>query len=77
MESETVLLRKIAAPPAGPSPKQAGERLALRYSDERWLARYEIQFAFIAQRASGAPTWNVMVSGEASHQCSREDPRAR
>jgi hypothetical protein len=55
MESETVLLRKIAAPPAGPSPEQAGERLAIRYSDERRLARYEIQFGFIIQRVSGAP----------------------
>jgi hypothetical protein len=64
MESETVLLRNIAAPPAGPSPEQAGEGLALRYSDERRLARYEIQFAFITQRVSGAPTGNVMVSGE-------------
>lgn len=64
MESETVLLRKIAAPPAGPSTEQAGESLALRFSDERRLARYEIQFAFIVGGRSGAPTGNVMITGE-------------
>jgi hypothetical protein len=37
MESETVLLREIAAPPAGPNTGQASESLALRSSDERRL----------------------------------------
>jgi hypothetical protein len=45
----TVAMRVIGMPPGGPLPTEAGESATLRYSDERGIIRYEIQFGFFGR----------------------------
>jgi hypothetical protein len=46
-------MRKIDTPPGGPKKEEAGERLVLRYSDERRIARYEERFGFMFRNHPG------------------------
>jgi hypothetical protein len=54
--SWSVALRVIEMPPGGPTAGEAGTSLVLRYSDERKIARYEQEFAFLWKTYQGAPT---------------------
>jgi hypothetical protein len=61
---ETVPMRKIEPPPAGPTIAQAGEELVLRYADERSLGRYELRYLFLVKGGGvGEPTGGVMAEG--------------
>jgi hypothetical protein len=49
-------LRTIGMPPGGPLPEEAGKFAVLRYSDERGILRYELQFGFLqGRRGDGTP----------------------
>jgi hypothetical protein len=47
-ETWTVQLRTIGMPPGGPSLEEAGRNAFLRFSDERRILRYQIEFGFLA-----------------------------
>lgn len=67
-ETWTVQLRTIGMPPGGPSLEQAGRSAVLRYSDERDILRYQIEFGFInAPRPGGLsqPSVSMVAMGEA------------
>lgn len=46
-ETWIVQLRTIGMPPGGPSHEEAGHHAFLRYSDERRILRYQIEFGFV------------------------------
>ena len=47
----TVNLRTIEMPPGGPSLQEAGRHAFLRYSDERQILRYQMEFGFFGAHA--------------------------
>lgn len=49
-ETWTVQLRTIPMPPGGPSAEESGRNAFLRYSDERGILRYQIEFGFVSAR---------------------------
>lgn len=54
-ETWTVQLRTIGMPPGGPAPQEAGRHAFLRFSDERRILRYQIEFGFLeAPRPDGS-----------------------
>ena len=63
-ETWTVQLRTIGMPPGGPSLEEAGRNAFLRFSDERRILRYQIEFGFLATpRPDGSTRTSVsMVS---------------
>jgi hypothetical protein len=48
-----LVMREIDTPPGGPRNDEAGERLVLRYSDERRIARYVERFGFMFRNHPG------------------------
>lgn len=52
----TVQLRTIGMPPGGPTSEQAGRHAVLRYSDERDILRYQIDFGFVSAPRPGGLT---------------------
>lgn len=61
-ETWTVQLRTIGMPPGGPSPEEAGRYAFLRYSDERRILRYQIEFGFLtAPRPDGSTRTSVSM----------------
>lgn len=67
-ETWTVQLRTIGMPPAGPSDEQAGCHAFLRYSDERQILRYQLEFGFlVAPRPNGLtqPSVSMIATSEA------------
>jgi hypothetical protein len=55
-ETWTVQLRTIGMPPGGPSHEEAGHNACLRYSDERGILRYQVEFAFVVAPRPGGLT---------------------
>jgi hypothetical protein len=47
-ETWTVQMRTIGMPPGGPTHQEAGHHAVLRYSDEREIIRYQIEFGFVS-----------------------------
>jgi hypothetical protein len=47
-ETWTVQLRTIGMPPGGPTHQEAGHHAFIRYSDEREILRYQIEFGFVS-----------------------------
>ena len=67
-ETWTVQLRTIGMPPGGPSHEEAGHHAFLRYSDERQILRYQMEFGFIvAPRPNGLtqPSVSMILVSEA------------
>lgn len=61
-EDWRIVLRRATMPPAGPLRSEAGESAVLRYSDERGIVRYQLDFAFIeTPRDDGVPRPSVTV----------------
>jgi hypothetical protein len=61
-ETWTVQLRTIQMPPGGPSVEEAGRNAFLRYSDERGILRYQIEFGFLsAPRPDGSARLSVSM----------------
>jgi len=61
-ESWRIVLRRATMPPAGPCRTEAGESAVLRYSDERGIVRYQLDFAFIeSPRDDGMPHPSVTI----------------
>jgi hypothetical protein len=57
-----VQLRTIGMPPGGPSHEEAGRYAFLRYSDERRILRYQIEFGFVtAPRPDGSTRTSVSM----------------
>jgi hypothetical protein len=52
----TVQLRTIGMPPGGPSEEEVGHGAVLRYSDERQILRYQIEFGFLSASRPGGLT---------------------
>jgi hypothetical protein len=67
-EQWEVLLREVDMPPGGPSPEEGGRDMVLRYSDDRGIARYQQNYAFlVTDRHPGAPprpTGTAIPTGE-------------
>jgi hypothetical protein len=61
-ETWTVQLRVIGMPSGGPSLQEAGRRALLRYSDERGILRYQVEFGFVtAPRSDGSTRTSVSM----------------
>lgn len=61
-ETWTVQLRTIGMPPGGPSPEEAGRYAFLRYSDERRILHYQMEFSFLtAPRPDGSIRTSVSM----------------
>jgi hypothetical protein len=57
-----VQLRVIGMPPGGPSLGEAGRKAFLRYSDERRILRYQVEFGFVsATRPDGSIRTSVSM----------------
>lgn len=52
----TVQMRMIGMPPGGPTHEEAGHHAFLRYSDEREILRYQIEFGFVSAPRPGGLT---------------------
>lgn len=62
-ETWTVQLRTIGMPPGGPSLQEAGHHAFLRFSDERRILRYQIEFGFLAaSRPDGSIRTSVSMA---------------
>jgi hypothetical protein len=48
-------------PPGGPSEDEAGKVAVLRYSDERGILRYELQFGFTAVAREGVTQHSISM----------------
>jgi len=61
-ETWTVQLRTISMPPGGPISEEAGRNAFLRYSDEREILRYQVEFGFLsAPRPDGSTRTSVSM----------------
>jgi len=50
-------------PPGGPLPREAGQQVVLRYSDEQGILRYEQEFGFLGrQNPDGSFTPSVSIA---------------